>query len=179
MGIPEEQRREAEEEASEGEDEESEKTTLGFASVLAIILVPLVLILINTVADATLPDDSVANNALTLLGHPFTALTIAVLLAFYVVGIRHGHSRQEVQGAANRALEPVGMILLVTGAGGVFGEVLEQAGIGDVLEGFLQATNLPIILVAFLAAFLELAPIGRRSVHLQGGHGMLDHPGSV
>ncbi len=166
VGVPEEQRREAEEGSEEGRNEDSErkKTTPGFASVLAIVLVPLVLILINTVADATLPEDSPANNVLTLLGHPFTALTIAVLLAFYVLGVRHGYSRQEVQGAANRALEPVGMILLVTGAGGVFGEVLEQAGIDNALESFLEATNLPIILVAFLAAFLIRVSLGSATV---------------
>jgi Gnt-I system low-affinity gluconate transporter len=161
VGVPEEMRREQEEES---EDEDSEKTTPGFLAILAIILVPLVLILINTVSGAALPDESLANDVLTLLGHPFSALTIAVLLAFYVLGVRNGYSRQEVQGAANRALEPVGMILLVTGAGGVFGEVLEQAGIGDVLEGFLQATNLPIILVAFLAAFLIRVSLGSATV---------------
>jgi Gnt-I system low-affinity gluconate transporter len=161
VGVPEEMRMEAEE---EDEDEDSEKTVPGFGLVFAIILVPLLLILVNTVADAVLPDGSTLGQVLTLVGHPFTALTVAVLLAFYVLGVRNGYSREEVQGAANKALEPVGMILLVTGAGGVFGEVLEQAGIGDALESFLQATNLPIILVAFLAAFLIRVSLGSATV---------------
>ena len=144
--------------------EHAEKETPSFGLTVAVILIPLLLILANTLSGVVLEDGGPAAGLLAFLGHPFVALTIAVLLAFYVLGVRNGYSREEVQGAAGKALEPVGLILLVTGAGGVFGEVLERAGIGDALEGFLQATNLPIILVAFLAAALIRVSLGSATV---------------
>lgn len=148
-------------------EEEAEKegvTTPSFALVVSIILIPLALILVNTLSDLALAEESLARNVLTLIGHPFSALTIAVLLAFYVLGVRHGYSREEVQGAASKALEPVGLIILVTGAGGVFGNVLQESGIGDAVQGIMEASNLPIVLLAFLAAVFVRVSLGSATV---------------
>ncbi len=103
---------------------QEEKSTPSFALVLGVIVVPLALILVNTLSEAVLAEESPAANVLGLVGHPFVALILAVLLAFYLLGVRHGYSLGEVQGIATRALEPVGLIILVTGAGGVLGAVL-------------------------------------------------------
>jgi Gnt-I system low-affinity gluconate transporter len=148
----------------EEEENQEDKRVPNFALVVSIILVPLALILINTLSELVLPEDSLAGNVLNLIGHPFSALTIAVLLAFYVLGVRHGYSREEVQGAAGKALEPVGLIILVTGAGGVFGEVLQESGIGDAIQSVMEASNLPIILLAFLAAVLVRVSLGSATV---------------
>ena len=61
---------------------------------------------------------------LAFVGHPFTALIAATLLSFYLLGTRLGFSSDEVRRMATKSLEPVGLIILVTGAGGVFGKVL-------------------------------------------------------
>lgn len=151
-------------EEAEGPENQEDKRVPNFALVVSIILVPLVLILINTLSELVLPEDSLAGSVLNLIGHPFSALTIAVLLAFYVLGVRHGYSREEVQGAAGKALEPVGLIILVTGAGGVFGEVLQESGIGDAIQSVMEASNLPIILLAFLAAVLVRVSLGSATV---------------
>ncbi|WP_047864789.1 GntP family permease [Rubrobacter aplysinae] len=161
VGVPEYMLR-GEEEAEEEED--GTKSTPSFGLTVSIVLLPLVLILGNTLAGTVLPEDSAWRTALTLIGNPFTALTIAVLLAFYVVGVRHGYSREEVQGIASRALEPVGLIILVTGAGGVFGAVLSESGLGDQLQQLLQASNLPIVVLAFLVAVLVRVSLGSQTV---------------
>jgi Gnt-I system low-affinity gluconate transporter len=149
----------------EEEDEEDEGRTLpSFLLVLSIILVPLVLILVNTLSALVLGEDSPAANVLGLIGHPFSALTIAVLLSFYVLGVRHGYSREEVQSAAGKGLEPVGLIILVTGAGGVFGQVLQESGIGDAVQSIMEASNLPIVLLAFLAAVFVRISLGSATV---------------
>ena len=163
IGIPE-YFAEAEEEIEEEEGEP--KSTPSFGLIVGIIMVPLVLILINTLADLVLPDDSTLRSVLTLVGHPFSALTIAVLLAFYLIGVRHGYSREEVQGIASAALQPVGLIVLVTGAGGVFGAVLSETGLGDRLEQLMQATNMPVILLAFLTAVLVRVALGSATVSI-------------
>lgn len=58
---------------------------------------------------------------------PITALLLATLLTMYVLGVRRGWEGEKVQRVATSALEPVGLVLLVTGAGGVFGAVLEAS----------------------------------------------------
>ena len=163
VGVPE-YFLEAEEEFAEEGDEE--KTTPSFLLIVSIILIPLLLILINTLADVVLPDDSSLKTFLTLIGHPFSALTIAVLLAFYFIGYRHGYSGDEVQGMATKALEPVGLIVLVTGAGGVFGAVLSESGLGDSLQQLMQAANMPVIVLAFLTAVLIRISLGSATVSI-------------
>lgn len=147
-------------------EEDDGKTTPSFGLIVGIIMVPLVLILVNTLADLVLADDSTLRTVLTLVGHPFSALTIAVLLSFYLIGVRHGYSREEVQGIASSALQPVGLIVLVTGAGGVFGAVLSETGLGDRLQQLMQATNMPVILLAFLTAVLVRVALGSATVSI-------------
>ncbi|MBA2377808.1 MAG: GntP family permease [Actinomycetota bacterium] len=158
IGVPEYMLREL------AENAEEERETPSFGLTVAVVLVPLVLILINTVSGVVLAEDSQLLGILAFVGHPFSALTLAVLLAFYVLGTRHGYTRDEVQNVATRALEPVGLIILVTGAGGVFGEVLVQSGIGDALASVMEASNLPIILLAFVAATLVRIALGSATV---------------
>ena len=93
-------------------------------------------------------------------------MTIAVLLAFYLLGVLHGYSRGEVQGVASAALQPVGLIVLITGAGEVFGAVLSETGLGDRLEQLMQATNMPVLLLAFLTAVLVRVALGSATVSI-------------
>lgn len=142
------------------------KETPSFGLTISTILVPLALILINTVSGVVLPEDGAASQVLNIIGDPFVALTVAVLMSFYVLGARHGYSLSEVQGVATKALEPVGLIILVTGAGGVFGEVLVQSGMDSALQRLLEATAMPVIVLGFLAAVLVRISLGSATVSL-------------
>lgn len=142
------------------------RPTPSFGLTISTILLPLALILINTVSGVALPEDGRTAQVLALVGDPFVALTLAVLMSFYVLGARHGYSLNEVQGVATKALEPVGLIILVTGAGGVFGEVLVQSGMDQALQGLLEATAMPVIVLGFLAAVLVRVSLGSATVSL-------------
>ncbi|WP_221568900.1 gluconate:H+ symporter [Alkalihalobacillus sp. TS-13] len=130
----------------------------GFGTVASLILIPLVLILLNTFSGLLLPEGNDVREFLTFLGHPFVALIIATVLAFYILGIRKGYSKEEVQQIATKALEPAGIIILVTGAGGVFKQILIDSGVGDVLGEMMAGSSLPPLLLAFLiASFVRVA----------------------
>jgi Gnt-I system low-affinity gluconate transporter len=162
------------EQVPEGELQDRENKSIpSFALSLSILLVPLVLILLATTTGVILPDDSSIGNFLAFLGHPFAALTIGVLLAFYVLGVRHGYSREEISGVATKALEPVGLIILVTGAGGVFGAVLIEGGVGEALENFLEASGVPLIFLAFGAAALIRVSLGSATVAMVTGASLI------
>ncbi|WP_242908238.1 GntP family permease [Actinomadura terrae] len=116
-----------------------------------IIAVPLVLILLATFGTVWW-EDSPALPTLTFLGNPVVALTIAVLLAMYLLGIRRGISSAELSELATRSLRPVGMILLVIGGGAFFGSVVSATGVGKALADTLSDAGLPVIVLAYLIA---------------------------
>lgn len=123
-----------------------------------LIAVPLVLILCATVGTVALPDGSTLRSVLVLLGTPAIALTISVLLAMYLLGIRRGTGVAELGRISGESLRPIGMILLVVGAGAFFGAVLKATGVGDALAGSMSAIGLPVILSAYLiSAALRIA----------------------
>ena len=122
---------------------------VALGTVLGIILVPLVLILGATFGTVWL-DPSTLLSVLTFLGNPAVALTIATLLAFWLLGIRRGSTVSELSEVTAASLRPVGMILLVVGAGAFFGKVISATGVGDALAGTLSDAGLPIIALAYL-----------------------------
>lgn len=146
------------------EKKKNEKELPSFGLVLSLILIPLVLILSNTLSGLLLAEGDPLRSIFNFVGHPFVALTIATLLAFYLLGRRRGYSKQEVQTIATKAMEPAGIIILVTGAGGVFKETLINTGIGDVMGELMKDTNLPIVLLAFLIAALVRVAQGSATV---------------
>ena len=123
-----------------------------FGLIISLIFVPLVLILFNTFSTILLPENSRMRTLFGFLGHPFTALVITTLLAFYFLGVRRGFSTQQIQTFATKALEPAGIIILVTGAGGVFKQVLIDSGVGDILGQLVDFSPLPPILLGYLVA---------------------------
>ncbi|WP_194828844.1 GntP family permease [Nocardia sp. XZ_19_231] len=116
----------------------------------AIIAIPLVLILGATFGYQLLDKDSALLQVLTFFGTPAVALLITVLVAFYLLGIRRGSTVQELSTITAESLKPVGMVLLVVGAGAFFGKVISATGIGTALADTMSAAGLPIIVLAYL-----------------------------
>ncbi|MFD9487697.1 GntP family permease [Streptomyces sp. NPDC059991] len=122
---------------------------VALATVLAIIGTPLLLILSATFSSIAL-DPSRGRSVIEFFGNPFVALTIALVLAYYLLGIRRGWSRRSLETVSTASLKPVGNILLVVGAGGVFGAVLKASGIADALAKTFHDVGLPVIVLAWL-----------------------------
>lgn len=125
------------------------------------LAIPLLLILANTVGTAV---DKNAQGALTgdytpsdwvvplaFIGNPVIALMIGMLLAVYVL-LPRWTPRGKVNGWLAEAAASAGLILLITGAGGAFGQVLRTSGVGDALAEAIGSTNLPAFLIPFLIA---------------------------
>ncbi|MCP3028576.1 GntP family permease [Halobacillus sp. A5] len=138
--------------AEEAKGKQYDKDLPSFRMIAGLILLPLFLILLNTFGSLLLPEESTWVSVLTFIGDPGVALTITALVTFYLLGTRRGYSKEEIQEIATKSLEPAGVIILITGAGGVFGTVLVEAGIGDVLADTMSNLNMPIIVFAFIVA---------------------------
>jgi len=126
-------------------------------SILTIIAVPIFLILMNTMLKSNMLDlaeDSMVRHIFQLLGHPFAALIIANLLAWYFIGIRRNYSKEKLLDITTKSMAPAGTIILLTGAGGVFKQILVDTGAGKMLAETMTDIGFPLILFAFIAAAL-------------------------
>ncbi len=144
-----------------------------FGCVFGILLLPLFLIVLNTVANATLPAGHAARQLFAFIGHPFFALTAATLIAFTALGTCRGLSREKVNEVATSALAPAGLIILVTGAGGVFKQVLTDSGAGKALADTLANTGLHPVWTAFLIALVVRAVAGSATVAMLTAGGIM------
>jgi GntP family gluconate:H+ symporter len=134
---------------AEEESEGAERPAPSLTLVGLIIAVPLVLILLATFGTVWWKTSSVLP-ILTFVGNPVVALTIAVLLATWLLGTRRGIPGRDLAELATKSLRPVGMILLVVGAGAFFGAVISATGVGKALAGTLSDAGLPVIVLAYL-----------------------------
>ena len=131
----------------EAEEAKGHEPSIGL--VLLAIGLPMLLILGGTFGNIFAPAGPV-RDALTFFGNPAIALTVAVLLAMWLLGIRRGMTPDELSEITGASLRPVGMILLVVGAGAFFGAVLSATGVGKAVADSLAQAGLPIILSAFV-----------------------------
>ncbi len=135
---------------SEVDDEPEPANEPSLGLVVTIIAVPLVLILAGTFGSIWLPKGSTVIGVANFIGTPAVALTIAVLLAFWLLGFRRGMTKEAIAEMGAVSLRPVAMILLVVGAGAFYGAVLKATGIGDVIAKTLHDAGLPVIFAAYV-----------------------------
>jgi Gnt-I system low-affinity gluconate transporter len=89
-----------------------------------------------------------------MIGHPFSALIIANLVAWYVLGIKRGVNNTALLKITTKSMAPAGIIILLTGAGGVFKQMLVNTKTGEMLANYFAEQGVSILLFAFLAAVL-------------------------
>ncbi|MGQ4384285.1 GntP family permease [Streptomyces sp. SAS_270] len=150
-----------EEQRASGVEPREKPVPLG--TVLGIIGTPLVLILAATFSSIAL-DPSTGRSVIEFFGSPFVALTIALLLAYYLLGIRRGWSRKSLERVSTSSLKPVGNILLVVGAGGIFGAVLKASGVAQALSDTFNDVGLPVVVLAYLLSVVLRVAQGSATV---------------
>ncbi len=127
------------------------------AYIITIIAVPIFLIVLNTLTKSgilNLEEWSFLKNLFLLIGHPFVALIIANLLAWIFLGLKQGFTLEELYKVSSKSFLPAGTIILLTGAGGVFKQVLVDTGAGAQMAELFTGMGLPILVIAFIAAVL-------------------------
>jgi GntP family gluconate:H+ symporter len=134
----------------------------GVALTLATVLLPIALMLVATVMSTgqggpTGPAGG-GRAAVLFLGQPAVALLVGALAATEVFGRRRGLTGTALLGIAERSLFPIASVLLIVGAGGGFGRVLDQAGIGGAITTAVASLSLsPIVFGWMVAALLRIA----------------------
>lgn len=143
-----------------------------FWTIVGIILIPLVLIIMDSVCGVVSALSALAP-VFSFLGEPFVALLIATVAAMFILGIRHGYTTEELEKVMTKSLEPTGLILLVTACGGVLRYMLQYSGLGEVIGDAVSSANLPIVVVAFVVAALVRISVGSSTVAMTMAAGIV------
>lgn len=125
----------------------------GFWLSIAPILLPVVLITASLAADS-LGKGTVLAEIAAMLGNPNVALMIAAAIALWTLARQKRASLASLSKPLESAMAGGGLIVIITAAGGAFGAMLQNAGLGEVLGRFSQALGLSHVLLAYLLASL-------------------------
>lgn len=159
------------EHVAEQEDIDESKLP-NFWTIVGIIMIPLVLIILDSIS-GVVPALSGVAPIFAFLGEPFVALLIATIAAMLILGVKHGYSMKELEKIMTKSLEPTGLILLVTACGGVLRYVLQYSGLGEVIGNAVASANLPIVVVAFVVAALVRICVGSATVAMTMAAGIV------
>lgn len=148
-----------------------------FRMIAIIISIPLLLILVNTftglVVAKGIVEKTIFTDSLEFIGHPFSALIIATLVASWFLGIKRGMDKQKILDLSTKALGPAGIIILITGAGGVLKQVLVDSGIGQIMAESMAGSALPPILLAWILAAIVRVTQGSATVAMITAAGII------
>jgi gluconate:H+ symporter, GntP family len=141
-----------------------ERSLPNFWLTLFTILLPVVLMLVGSWADAIAAHGSRVNQALHLLGDDDMALLIGALFSFITLGKMRGFSRATILRFSNECLAPTAIITLLVGAGGGFGRILQDSGVSQAIVTVALHSHIHLLLMAWLLAALMRLATGSATV---------------
>ena len=133
------------------------KTAPSFIKSLIPVLIPLLLIVVKSVNDyGQYIGEGSLKTVVDFVGTPVISLIIGLLLSF-LLPKKLDKSMVSSNGWVGKALLDSASIVMITGAGGVFGKVLQNAGLGDVIGSALADYPIGIFLPFLLSSALKTA----------------------
>lgn len=138
-------------------DEELPGKPASPATVIGILLIPMLLIFGNTGLSALSSAGHISSDAtwvkfFVFLGQTPIALLITAIAAMIALGFKRGMDKTAIEKTMESSLGPICSVVLITGAGGMFGGVLRTSGIGDALADSMAGLGIPVILACYLIA---------------------------
>ncbi len=141
--------------------------------VIFLILLPIALIMLGTVSNTVLAHEGTFYGFTQFIGNPGCALMIALVFAFYFIGIRSKWTTAKIGSVMDAALPTAAVVIMVTGGGGVFGKILVESGVGGALAQTLNSVGMPPLLAGFLIAAALRASQGSATVAILTAAGLL------
>ncbi len=129
--------------------------SLGVA--LVTMLMPVLLMLLAAAAQITM-NDGALRRGIVFVGSPLVAMMLATILALVTFGRACGFDRARLLTFAEESLPPIAGVLLVVGAGGGFGRVLDVAQVDTAIAQAMGGLQLsPLVLGWVIASLLRLS----------------------
>jgi GntP family gluconate:H+ symporter len=141
------------------------------------ILVPIILMLLNTIASldsAPFGRDNLITRFLHALGQPVSALFAGLIIAFFTYRSIHPEDKTVwgFDGGFGEALKTAGQIVLIVGAGGAFASVLKTAPLQEMVHTYFSSIAVGILIPYIIGAIFRTA-IGSATVGMITAASML------
>lgn len=123
------------------------------------VIVPILLIIMRSLCSLSSKpvSESLIFTVVDFIGQPVVALLIGVIFSFLLPG-KQTKNEMSPAGWVGEAVIAASSIIIITGCGGAFGQVLQNSGIGDVInENLTGAKSLGLLLPVIIAAALKTA----------------------
>nr|WP_218852062.1 gluconate:H+ symporter [Nocardioides panaciterrulae] len=129
------------------------------------VLLPVVLMLGKALVDLLVDDPTQPlQRFFDLVGEPFFALLIALIVAMFTLGRASGMDRKRISTTLTESLPPIAGIILIVAAGGGFKTVLVDTGVGTVLGDWARDANISVLLLAWVLAVLIRLATGSATI---------------
>lgn len=161
---------ENEKKAEERKTENRKKPS--FMLIVFIILLPLFLIILNTIS-SVIAFLKPIQPTLEFLGTPVIALLLSTICGMYFLGIRGGFTIKDITSIMTDSLHSCGNIILLISGGGMLRFILQNSGIGTVFGNFVGGLPLPLVLVAFFVAAAVRISVGSATVSMTMAAGIM------
>ncbi len=140
---------------------------------LMVILLPVGLMLLGSLAIIVLTEGTLLRKSLHLLGHPIVAMLAGVVVSMIALSRQCRFTRADLLKFSEDCLGPIAAILLVVGAGGGFSRVLVESGVGEAIKSMAADWKLhPLIFGWLIAALIRIA-VGSATVAITAAAGLL------
>ena len=122
------------------------------------IMIPIILIVLRSVADfPTHPfGEGDLKSIIGFIGHPVVSLFIGVVVSF-LLPEKFNKEMVSTTGWVGNALKSAAIIILITGAGGAFGKVLQNSEMATLLGDNLRGSGFGLWLPFLIAAAIKTA----------------------
>lgn len=144
-----------------------------FGITLFTILLPLLLMIAKTVIELYSAKNAPYMPIVNFIGNPITALFLAAVLSYYVMGWKRGYSLTDLAKYTDTAMGPMATIILVIGAAGAFNRIILDSGIGEVLKTVLTTIHISPLIMAWVIAIVMRFAIGSATVAMMTSAGFI------
>lgn len=143
--------------------ESEDRPVMGISAAILALALPILLVASGTILKLTLGEENVSSSLL-FVSHPFVALLISLGLYYVYANRALKIPGADLNTASMKALEPAGAVVLVTGAGGAFKQVLIDSQAGARIAEMAASMNISVLIFAFLIAALVRVVQGSATV---------------
>lgn len=154
-------------------EENAQRDLPSFTLTVGTILFPIVLMLVGSWADSLSTPQTRLNEGLHLLGNADIALLLGAVTSFITLGKMRGFSREAILKFSETCLAPTATIVLLVGAGGGFGRILQDSGTSQAIINVALRAHISILFSAWLVAALVRLATGSATVAMTMAAGII------
>jgi H+/gluconate symporter-like permease len=118
-------------------------------------------------------ESSTVEKVLLFVGHPIIALLLATVGALFYLGYGRGYDKSVLMDVTTKALGPAGIIILITGAGGVFKGIMGASGVSDALSVACREWGISVLVLSYLFAVFVRVAQGSATVAMVTAAGLM------